>query len=101
MFNRLGAFLEKRRLRESFSRPFVRGHGRDSFRYYENGHWVTLEAELMSGRTGIDRVIYRRCPLKWDDSGEDLTPGEKEKVFRVLTDMLDREKVRWAFSDAI
>jgi len=47
------------------------------------------------------RVIFRNCPLKWNDSGPPLTSGEREKVFRKIGEYLDGKKVSWEFSDAV
>ncbi|HWY30157.1 MAG TPA: hypothetical protein VNX46_05355 [Candidatus Acidoferrum sp.] len=96
----LASHLEKRAVQQSFSTPVVRCHQSDDFRYYENGRWVTVSGELMSGSTGIDRLIYRQSPLKWNDTGTLLTPGEAEKVFQKVGEHLDESKVRWKFSDA-
>jgi hypothetical protein len=54
----------------------------------------------MSGSTGVDRILYRRCPMKWSDTGELLTEAEREKVFRKVGEYLDKGKIRWEFSDA-
>jgi hypothetical protein len=95
----LGSNLHTKNLRQSFDHPVISG-GRDSFRYYERGHWTTVSGELMSGSTGVDRIIYRRCPMKWNDTGEPLTEAEKEKAFQAVGEYLDKKKVRWKFSDA-
>ena len=73
---------------------------RDSLGYYENGRWVTVSGELMSGSAGFDRLIYRRSPLKWNDTGNLLTPEEAEKVFQKVGEHLDKRNIRWKFSDA-
>jgi hypothetical protein len=91
----IGRFLDKRRRKKSFKRPVICGHGRDALRYYENGHYVVVEAELMCG--DLDRLVFRNCPLKWDDSGELLTEAEAEQVMRLFCAELDRNKIRWAF----
>ena len=98
-FAELFSFREKRRLRQSFTRSLVAVNDRDSFRYYENGRWVTVEAELMSGRADVERVIYRTCPLKWNDAGEPLTPGERESVFQKVGEYFDRSGIKWKFDD--
>jgi hypothetical protein len=61
---------------------------------------MTIEAELMSGSGELDRLIYWRLPLKWNDSGEPLTPDEKERVLREVTAHLDAAGIKWKFRDA-
>lgn len=100
MFGWLDARRERKLLQQSYASPIVRIHFRDSFRYYENGRWVAVSGELMSGSTGIDRLIYRQGPLKWNDTDALLTPEEAEKVFQKVGEHLDKSKIRWKFSDA-
>lgn len=95
----LASLLKKRHLRQSFKNPIITGCGRDALRYYENGRSVRVEAELMSGAGDCDRLIYRRWPLKWDDTAEPLTPDEQKHLFQRVCDHLDRKRVRWKFSD--
>ena len=97
---KLCSFGERRRLRQSFAEPLVRCYQRDAFRFYENGHWVTVEGELMSGSTGVDRIIYRQYPLRWNDTGEALTVEERERVLHKVAEHLDRAGIRWKFDDA-
>jgi hypothetical protein len=54
----------------------------------------------MSGSADFDRIIYRHCPMKWNDAGEMLTSIERDKVFQKVGEHLDKRKVRWKFSDA-
>jgi len=96
---KLLSLLEERRLRQSFSRPVIRCYQRDAFRYYENGRWVTVEGELMSGRAEIERVIYRQCPLKWNDIGKALTTEERDRVLRKVGEHLDESGIKWRFND--
>lgn len=98
-FAKLFSFREERTLRQSFVKPVVRCYQRDAFRYYENGRWVTVEGELMSGRADVERVIYRQCPLKWNDTGQALTAEERAKVFQKVGDHLDQSGVKWKFDD--
>jgi hypothetical protein len=100
MLNKISSFFEKRRLQKSFAKLFVRAYGRDTFRYYENGRSVNVNAELMTGSTGIDRVIYHQCPLKWNDTGQALTTEEREKVFQKVVAYFDEAGIKWKFSDA-
>lgn len=99
VLNAIESFAEAKRLRKSFTYPVI-GGGRDSFRYYEKGRWTTVVAEMMPGSTEIDKVIYRRCPMKWNDTGESLTEAEREKVFQTVGAYFDEKKMRWKFSDA-
>jgi hypothetical protein len=88
---------EKERLAQSHANPIVAIHSRDSFRYYENGHWVTVSGELMSGSTGVDRVIYRDSQMLWNDAGKQLSQEERKKVLQKIGEHLDKRKVRWEF----
>ena len=90
---------ERKLLQQSYASPIVRIHFRDSFRYYDKGRWVAVSGELMSGSSGIARLIYRQSPLKWNDAGVLLRPEEAEKVFQKVGEHLDERKVRWKFSD--
>lgn len=99
IFDKPLANQENKRLQQSYSSPIVRIHLRDSFRYYEKGRWTTVSGELMAIRDP-QRIIYRRCPMKWSDTGESLTEAEREKVFQAVGEHLDKSKVRWEFSDA-
>src|SRR5262249_6029266 len=90
---------ERKRIRQSFTNSLVGINGRDSFRYYENGRWVTVRGELMSGSADVDRVIYRQCPLRWNDTGETLTTAERERVFQKVTEHLDQSGIKWKFDD--
>jgi hypothetical protein len=98
-FAKLFSTGEERALRQSFARPVVRCYQRDAFRYYENGRWVTVDGELMSGCADVERVIFRRCPLKWNDTGEALTTEERAKVFQKVGEHLDKSGIKWKFDD--
>jgi len=100
MFGWFGTRREKKLLQQSYANPIIRIHFRDSFKYYENGRWVTVSGELMASHDP-QRVIFRHCPLKWDDSGPPLTPNERERVFQKVGEHLDERKVSWKFSDAV
>jgi hypothetical protein len=95
-FGPLGRFLDKRRRRESFKRPVICGHGRDALRYYESGHYVVIEAELMCG--GLERLVSPNRTLKWDDVEDALTDEEAARVLRNFCAELDRQKIRWALA---
>ena len=97
MLSKIDSFFEKRRLAKSFAGPFVRAYGRDTFRYYQDGRSVDLNAELMTGSTGIDRVIYKENPLKWNDTTEALTVEERERAYQELIGHFNRNKVRWKY----
>jgi hypothetical protein len=97
VFGPIGGFLDKRRRKKSYERPVICGHGRDALRYYENGRFVVVEAELTCGDGYSGRLIYRCYPLSWNDSHEVLSEAEAERVFRNLCAELDRRKVRWTF----
>jgi hypothetical protein len=87
--------LEKKRLHRSLKQPFVVAFGRDSFKFYENGRWTILEAELMCGE--FDRQIYRGRALRWNGSAEILTSGEEDRAFQKLCEHFDERKIRWKF----
>ena len=99
VFRPLERFLDKRRRKKSFEQPFICGHGRDTLRYYENGHYVEIEAELMFG--DLNRLIYRNYSLKWDDSEEVMSAVEAESVMQKFCAELDRKKIRWKFGDGV
>lgn len=99
IFERRFATREKKLLQRSYERPVVSVHLRDSFRYYEKGRWTTVSGELMAVRDP-ERIIYRNCPMKWNDTGEPLTAAEREYVFHAVGEHLNRSKIRWRFSDA-
>lgn len=97
VFNRPLANREKKRLQQSHESPVVGSHSRDSFRYYERGRSVIVSGELMSGGTGIERVIYRDNQMKWDDTGELLTAEERDRALQKVGEYLDGKKIRWEF----
>ena len=99
-FEKIAARREQRNLQRSFAKPVVECYSRDSFKYYEKGRWTMVSGELMSGSTGIARIIYRRCPMKWNDGGEPLTEAERDRVFQAVGEYLDMGKIRWEVSDA-
>jgi len=94
----LGFLLEQRAIRRSFVIPVVRCYQKDGFRYYENGRWTTVAGELMSAHSDVQRVIYRQCPLKWNDKDETLTAAEREKVFQKVAEHLNRSGIKWKFN---
>jgi hypothetical protein len=51
----------------------------------------------MSGRD-LDRLIYRQCPLKWEDTGEVLASEERERVLQKVCAHFDSKNIRWKFS---
>jgi hypothetical protein len=99
VFEPIGRFLDRRRRRRSFRQPVICGHGRDALRYYENGHYVVVEAELMCG--DLDRLIFRNNLLKWDDGEELLSEAEAERVMRRFCAELDRKRIRWEFGGSV
>jgi hypothetical protein len=99
VFDRLETAKERRLLQRSIAHPFVRCYQRDDFKYFDKGRSVLVSGELMTSRDP-QRIIYRRCPLVWEQSGQPLTSDEREQVFRCVGQYLDRKKIKWAFSDA-
>jgi hypothetical protein len=99
VFGPMGRFLDKRRRKNSFQRPVICGHGRDALKYYENGHYVVVGAELQFG--DLDRLVFPNQPLKWDDTGELLGKTEAERVMRSFCAELDRNKIRWKFGSGV
>ncbi len=83
-------YRETRRLRRSFSQPFIADAGRDSFRFYERGGWV----EMMLGDR--PRRIYHQ-DIRWRDTNEILTEPKRAEVMSRLCEHLDRHKIRWEF----
>ena len=99
VFGPIGNFLDRRRRKNSFQKPVICGHGRDALRYYENGDFVVIEAELMCG--DLDRLILRSHPLKWEVSGELLGDAKAELVMQKFCHELDRKKIRWKFGGSV
>jgi hypothetical protein len=97
MFGLIAKFLDKRRRKKSFQRPVICGEGRDALRYYENGHYVIIEAELMCGE--FDRRIWRSSVLRWDDSSERLSDADSARVIQNVCDYFDCKNVRWQLGD--
>ena len=93
-FGPLGRFLDKRRRKASFQRPVISGHGRDALRYYEQGHYVVIQAELMYG--DLERLVFPNRTLKWDGVEAPLADEEAARVMRSFCAELDRQKIRWA-----
>jgi len=92
----LSSYLKKRHLLRSYEHPVVVGAGRDALRYYEGGRSVYVYAELLMGE--YDRLLSKNCILKWDDNGVNLTPEERERVFKVVCDYLNKKKIKWKFA---
>ena|ERR1041384_4892881 len=85
------ALKEKRRLKRSLTHPIIRPYRRDSFRYYTNGRFVTVSAELHFGE--VRRIIDRGCKLNWDDQGVPLSPRERDEVFQHIIDYFERRRI--------
>ena len=90
---------KKTNLRQNPVRAVVRRYGNDSYKYFEKGRFTIVEGELTHGSEGVDRIIFRYCPMKWSDSEKRLTAGERKKVFRAVGEYLDKRKIKWKFSD--
>lgn len=89
----------KKVTRESLVKAVVKPYGSDSYKYLEGSRYTIVEGEPTGGCGGVDRLIFRYCPMKWSDSGKRLTAGERKKVFRALGEYLDKAKIRWKFSE--
>ncbi len=92
LLNALFSLSERRRLRRSFDAPFIAGTGRDSFEYYENGRAVQIYAEMMRGP--IARRIHPQT-LKWNDTGEVLSPAKQAEVLARLCEYFGRHNITW------
>ena len=99
MFEFIGCCIHRHNVQRSLKRSIIIGDGRDAIRYYENGRSVRVEAELMHG-PGLGRLVYRNCPLKWDQTQVALTLQEKENVFHEVCKYFDGKGIKWQFSDA-
>lgn len=93
-FHYLNARKQEQRLSQSFIKPLIIIQGRDSYRYYENGRFVTIGTEMMQGGI-LDRRIYRTDALRWNDKEEILTNEEKDKVLRKITDHFSEKGIKW------
>ncbi|MEI7709103.1 MAG: hypothetical protein WCI76_00105 [bacterium] len=90
----MNARKQEQRLSQSFIKPLIIIQGRDSYRYYENGRFVTIGTEMMQGGI-LDRRIYRTDALRWNDKEEILTNEEKDKVLRKITDHFSEKGIKW------
>lgn len=77
----------------------IRRYGGDSFKYCEPSRFTTIEGELTRGAEGICRIIFRYCPMKWSNNKKPLSSAERRKVLKAVGEYLDRQKVRWKFSN--
>ena len=88
----------KKNLRPSTVKAAVRRYGSDSYKYCEAGRFTIVEGELTHGDEGVDRIIFRYCPMKWSDTGKSLSAVERKKVFRTIAEYLEKGKIKWKFS---
>jgi hypothetical protein len=93
LFDSLLAWRESRRLRQSVLTPLVCSYFRDSYRYYENGRFVTVSPEMLTGP--VQRVLYRSAPLRWSDSGFELSEAERKRVFDAVTNYFVTHGIKW------
>jgi hypothetical protein len=98
--DRLNATTVKELLRDSFDGPLV-SFRRENMIYYENGRSVGINSDFGSRKSGLDFVIYQSTPLRWQDTGELLTPKEADEVYSKLPDLLARRNIRWAYSEMV
>ena len=80
------------------SKALIRRYGSDSYKYCEAGRFTIVEGELTHGDEGVDRIIFRYCPMKWSDTGKSLSAVERKKVFRKVAEYLEKGKIKWKFS---
>jgi hypothetical protein len=92
--------VEQKRLRQSFNHPILFSR-REFLVYYENGRSTVINSDFALGKSDIDLVIYRKTPLKWQDTGELLSPEESDKVYSKLPHLLASKNIRWAYSEMI
>jgi hypothetical protein len=92
------ALKEKRRLKRRLTHILIWPYRRDSFRYYTNGRFVTVPAELHFGE--VRRIIDRGCKLNWDDRGVPLSPRERDEVFQHIIDYFERRRITWVDRDS-
>ena len=90
---------EKKSVRQDAGGPAIRRYGSDSFKYFEESRWTIVEGEVTHSDEGVDRILFRYCPMKWSDDKKRLTAGERERVFKALGDFLDKRRIKWKFSD--
>jgi hypothetical protein len=89
----------KKNLQQISAKAVIRRYGSDSYKYCEKNRFTIVEGELTYGSEGVDRIVFRYCPMKWSDSEKRLTAREREKVFRAVGEHLDKGKILWKFSD--
>ena len=93
------AHSKKKDLQRSVAKAVIRPYGSDSYKYCEKARHTIVEGELMHGSEGVDRIVFHYCPMKWSDSGNQLNAAERKKVFQAVGEYLDKEKIKWKFSD--
>lgn len=93
IFAPIASIADSRNRRRSLAYPLVTGCGRDALKYYENGHSVVVPAEM---RFDVySRELDRNIPLRWDDTGDALTQGERERVWKEIESHVGRDKLKW------
>jgi carbon monoxide dehydrogenase subunit G len=92
-FGPLERSVEARRVRRSYSTPFVTGSGRDSMRFYSGGRSVDVSAELLMG--DVQRRIHASYLLVWRETGEKLTEAQATHVIDSVCQHFDQRKVKW------
>ena len=80
------------------SKAVIRRYGSDSYKYCEKERFTIVEGELPHGEQGVDRIVFRYCPMKWSNTGKQLTAAERKKVFQATREYLDKKKIKWKFS---
>lgn len=100
MNGKTNAPVREKTPRRGLVKAIVQRYGSDSYKYCETGRFTIVEGELTHGSEGVDRIIFRYCPMKWSDSEKQLSAVEREKVFQAVVEYLDNRKIRWKFSDS-
>ncbi len=96
--NLIALNLEKRRLRDSFKWQFVRRDDADCVKYYENGHSATVKIDPIDDN---DSTRIHHNFIKWDDTGQELTPEEKARALGKIGQFFDRKAIKWKFYDSV
>jgi hypothetical protein len=90
--------LKKVMLRSSI-RAVVKPYGRDSYKYFERSRYTIVEGEVTGGCEGVDRIVFRYCPMKWSDNKVHLNSSERKSALSAVGKFLNEKKILWKFSN--
>lgn len=77
----------------------VKPYGSDSYKYFEQSRYTIVEGEVTGGCEGVDRIVFRYCPMKWSDNKIPLNSSERKSVLSAVGKFLDEKNIHWKFSN--